>query len=91
MADQENAVFHAKYNKYLGAEGIEHEIFTPTFSTVETKMRINLYAKDRNMINRITAVLFFIDSDGYEDFLEYSSEQVANYYEKQGFLCEKQN
>ena len=91
VAEQENAVFHAKYNKYLGAKSIDHESFTPTFSTVETKMRINLYAKDRDMINRITAVLFFIDSDGYEGFLGYSSEQVTNYYEKQGFSCEKQN
>ena len=91
IAEQDNAVLHAKYNKYLGGNDINHEIFTPTFSTVKTKLRINLYAKESSMINRITAVLFFINGDNYEEILDYSRDQIADYYQKQGFSCEKQN
>ena len=43
------------------------------------------------MINRITAVLFFVNGDNYEDVLNYSRDQIADYYQKQGFSCEKQN
>ena len=88
-AEHENAVFHAKYNEYLGSNGFDHESFTPTFSTVDNKMRINLYVKNFSLINRITPVLFFIDSDDVDDFANYSREQVVKFYESMGFLCEK--
>lgn len=89
VAEHENAVFHAKYNKYLGSNGFDHEGFAPTFSTVDNKMRINLYAKNFSLINRVTSVLFFISDDVVDDFANYSREQVAKYYESVGFLCEK--
>lgn len=91
VAEHDNAALHARYNKHMSGNGLEQESLTPTFSTVETKMRINLYAKNREMINRATAVLFFINSDDLEDYLDYSRDQVMEYYQKQGFLCEKQN
>lgn len=91
IAEQENAVFHAKYNIHMSGNNLEQESLTPTFSTVKTKMRINLYAQDRGMINKATGVLFFVSEDDVDDYLDYSRDQVAEYYEKQGFLCEKQN
>lgn len=90
-AEHENAVLHAEYNKYLASYNIDHEILTPTFSTVNTKLQINLYAKNREMINRGTGKLFFINEEDVDDFLNYSREQVASYYKKQGFSCKKQN
>ena len=43
------------------------------------------------MINRGTGKLFFINEEDVDDFLNYSREQVASYYKKQGFSCKKQN
>lgn len=91
IAEQDEAVLHARYNIYMSKYNINPEIFTPTFSTVNTKMRINLYVKDRELINEGTGVLFFIDKEDVGEFLEYSREQVSDYYEKKGFSCKKQN
>ncbi len=91
VADHDNAVLHAKYNERMSGNGLEQGSLTPTFSTVKTKMRINLYAKEPGIINRATAVLFFIKEDDVEKYLDYSRDEVADYYKKQGFSCEKQN
>ena len=60
VAEQENANFHAKYNKYLSPYGINPEILTPTFLTSETKFRINLYAESSKIINNKIGILLHI-------------------------------
>ena len=91
IADQDNANFHAKYNIHMSGNGLEQESLAPTFLTAKTKLRINLYAKNREMMNKATAVLFFIKEDDLEKFLDYSRDEATEYYKKQGFSCEKQN
>lgn len=90
-AEQDNAVLHARYNKHMSEYGIYPEVLTPTFSTVNTKLTINLYAKNRDVITRGIGTLFFIDDDNLESFLKYSRDQVADYYKDKGFSCKKQN
>lgn len=91
IAEQDETNLHARYNIHMGKYGINPEILTPTFSTVNTKMRINLYAKNREIISRGVGLLFFINDEDINNFLEYSKDQVTNFYKEKGFSCDEKN
>ncbi|MBR2994327.1 hypothetical protein IKF32_00180 [Candidatus Saccharibacteria bacterium] len=91
VALQEETNFHIKYDEHMGSYGLVNSILTPTYSTAKTKMQINLYAKNRDVINKGTAVFFFVDEDDVESFHDFSRDDLANYYSKKSFSCTKQN
>ena len=90
-ADHDNAVLHARFNDHMAKYKSNPELLTPSFSTVKTELRINLYAKNREMMDRSKETLFFIEEGKVDEFMGYSRDKVMDYYKKRGFSCEKQN
>ena len=87
-AEHDEAVQHAKYNIYFGENGASPDILSPSFSTVEDKFSITLYAEKLDYINGITSKLFFISEDEITKFKGNSIESVKLFYENKGFKCE---
>ena len=85
--EHDDAVLHAKYNTYFGDYGVSPSILSPSFSTTNTKLIITLYAENTELIDGVTAKLFFINNDIINIFKGYSKEEVELYYEKQSFAC----
>lgn len=90
-AEYDSGIFLANYYKHMSASNQSYESLTPTFVSAKTKTRISLYVKGRNAINKAVAKFFFVNGEDFEEYIDYSRDQVANYYQKQGFSCEKQN
>lgn len=86
--EQDDAVLHAKYNIHFGDYNVSPSILSPSFSTTNTKLIITLYAENTELIDDVTAKLFFVNDDIIDIFKEYSKEEVKSYYEKHGFTCE---
>lgn len=85
--EHEDAVLHARYNIYFGDYNASPSILSPVFSETDSKLIITLYAENAELINNVTAKLFFINDDIIDIFKEYSKEEVKSYYEEQGFKC----
>ena len=89
-ADQSQTDLHIKYDNHMAEYGLDNGLLSPTYSTVKNRTQINLYAKSHQVFSRGVDKLFFIKEDDLYQFLDYSRDQVIDYYEKQGFSCEKQ-
>lgn len=88
VADDDEAVLHAKYNVYMGENHLLQESLSPSYSVVDSKFGLTLYVDDYSKINSATAVLFFIDKDKIAEFQDYSIDQMKTFYEKQSFQCQ---
>lgn len=87
MADTAGAALHADYNIYLGENGVYQESLYPTFSVVDNKLKVSLYA-DYKKLSSVTARLFFINAEEFHDLNNYSAEELGNLYAEKGFSCE---
>ena len=87
VADTAGASLHADYNIYMGENGVYQESLYPTFSVVDNKLKVSLYA-DYKKLNSVTAKLFFINAEEFHDLDNYSAEELSNLYAEKGFSCE---
>lgn len=80
---------HADMNISFGKNGLEPDAYNAHYSTIENALKMSLYAKESN-INQIAAKYFMIDLQG-QTFLPTNLNEYEENYEKQGFVCKKQN
>ena len=88
VANADDTHLHAKYNIYMGENGVEQGSLNPNYSVVKTKYHISLYVDDYDKINPVTAKFFFIDKEDIEEFNSYPIDTLKSYYEKKNFKCE---
>lgn len=86
-AEEANAVFHAKYNKYMAQNNLEPSMLGATFSVVDNRFKVNLFA-DLSDINLATAELFFLEADDIHLLENGAAEDLAGVYLEKGFNCE---
>ena len=85
-ADHSNAILHAKYNTYMADYNLSPAILGPTFSVVESKLKINLYTDTSNITSE-TGKLFFLSPDETSTLIEKPAEQLKNIYSNKQFSC----
>lgn len=83
-ASKANDLLHADYNIYMADKA---ESLTPTFSIIDNKLRINLFA-DKNQMNSRVGKLFFLSNEEVADFVKYKAEDLMKLYQNKGFSCE---
>ena len=86
-AEDAEAWLHADYNEYLGANGVDMESLSPTFSVNDNKLMISLYAEAKK-VNDIVARLFFMDTDASNKIKNFSLKDYKLLYETKGFACQ---
>ena len=91
LAQQEETNLHIRYDTYMGRHEVLNSSLSPSYSTVETKVQITLYADSLEKINSVTAPLFFINEEMFGSLGKDSREKIASAYEGQGFSCKEQN
>ncbi|MBR0372846.1 hypothetical protein IJH72_02830 [Candidatus Saccharibacteria bacterium] len=89
-ADNSNATLHAKYNKYMAEYDLSPTILSPTFSVVESKLKINLFT-DISNINNKTGKLFFLNLDEISSLTSESADKLKDIYSDKNFSCEINN
>ena len=77
-ADAAHTRLHADYNKYMGANEINQESLYPTFDFDGSKLKVNLFAEVDSSLNLVTARLFFLSADEFENLAGYSEEDLKN-------------
>ena len=88
VAKEDETKLHARYNLYMGENKIEQDSLSPSYSITNSKLHITLYADNYGMINSVTSVFFFIDSDRIGDYGKSSIDELKSFYEKKSFKCE---
>ena len=79
-----------KYDKYLGNHNYSSsKNVEETFSHDGSTVRINIYTGVEG-INSDTASFFFLEKDKLNDLMRMNAEQLKEYYDKKGFVCEYQ-
>ena len=86
-AENAEAWLHADYNEYLGANGVDRESLSPTFSVNNNKLMISIYAEAQK-INDVVARLFFMDTDASNKVKDFSLKDYKMLYEAKGFTCQ---
>lgn len=81
-----SSALHAEYNIYMGKNNVYQETLYPTFVATGQDLKVNLYA-DRETLNLVTARLFFLSNDEYNDFYDNSSDSLIKLYTNKGFSC----
>lgn len=79
---------HAKYNIYMGDNGVDQGSLSPNYSVVKAKFKLSMYVDSLDKINTITAKLFFINKEDLQGFGSNSMDDLKSYYENQSFQCE---
>lgn len=87
VAEADDTLLHAKYNIYMGENGIEQGSLNPSYSVVQSKYYLRLYVDDYDKINEVTRIFFFIDKEDLDKFNSYSLDTLESYYEKKNFRC----
>lgn len=86
IAENQMAVMHAKYNKYMSASEVYQEVLNPVFMTDKSKVRVSLYMEPKN-IYKATANLFYMSDDVFSSLDKASEETFRKMYEEAGFTC----
>ncbi|MBR2543665.1 hypothetical protein IKF03_03700 [Candidatus Saccharibacteria bacterium] len=85
-----SAILHAKYNKYMGENGVNPESLTPQFSNLKSKLKVSLYG-DKSKIDKVTAPLFFLTEEEVAEVGKYNLSKLEKLYKGKGFSCVKQD
>lgn len=89
-AENAEAWLHADYNEYLGANGVDRQSLSPTFSVNDNKLMISVYAEAKK-INDVVARIFFLDTDASNKVKNFSLKDYKLLYETKGFACQTHN
>lgn len=86
-ANTARSELHADYNKYMGANNVQHESLSPTFNYDGNKVKVNLFAERGKSLNSTSARLFFLSSEELSELSNYSGSDLEKIYVGKGFDC----
>ena len=87
IAEHDDAVLHARYNRYMGEHDKKSEMLTPVFQVVDNKLAIKLYLDSYKDMNSVISKLFYIGSGLEGTIGKNSLKDTKKYYEKKDFSC----
>ena len=85
-ATNAEAWLHGDYNKYFRDTGLNPESYSPNFSIVSSKLKIQLYS-ERSKLNKVVLPLFYLEEQVYDKLGELSGKDFEKLYENKGFSC----
>lgn len=81
------AILHVYYSKYMIDNGSNGEVLNPVFSVNGTEINFLLHS-EWNKLDSVSAKVFLIDRNDFEQADKYDINDFAHLYENKGFICE---